>query len=314
MTRVNYYHKANQVTGIPQSAQRFCDLSIRQKTSYYLDLNRVMRYFPRNARISHRFGDVRDVSAFPRIVKTRPLGKNNNNSILLKLNSVRHFRKINDPFKWEEKKDLLVWRGKVKKDHRQEFFLKHFHNPHCDLGKTNDPGSTDPQGWNKPFMSIAKQLKYKFVLSIEGNEVATNLKWIAQSNSLCLMTKPKFESWFMEGTLIAGYHYVELNEDYADLSEKISYYLKHPDEAKAIVTNLNDYYRQFENTKKERIISLLVMAKYLMTSGQLAPAQPESREASLDGLLNLDLMGGIPGSGRKAEGRRIHPAPTIPST
>ena len=40
--------------------------------------------------------------------------------------------------------------------------------------------------------------KHKFILCIEGNDVASNLKWVMSSNSVAVMPKPKFESWFME--------------------------------------------------------------------------------------------------------------------
>ncbi|NBB78368.1 MAG: lipopolysaccharide A protein, partial [Verrucomicrobia bacterium] len=123
--------------------------------------------------------------------------------------------------------------------------------------------------WQKPYLSIPEQLQHKFILSVEGNDVATNLKWIAQSNSLCFMTKPKYESWFMEGTLQAGKHYVQVRDDYADLPDKITYYMNHPDEAETIIRELNCYYKQFNDTRKEQLIGLLVAEKYLRLSGQL---------------------------------------------
>ncbi len=122
-------------------------------------------------------------------------------------------------------------------------------------------------------MSVPEQLNYKFILSIEGNDVATNLKWAMASNSLCFMTRPKFETWFMEGTLIPAYHYVELKDDYSDLEEKIHYYTHHPDEAKAIVRNANRYVAQFRNESRERLIGMLVLQKYFERSGQLSLPQ-----------------------------------------
>ena len=47
-------------------------------------------------------------------------------------------------------------------------------------------------------------LNYKFILAIEGYDVATNLKWIMSSNSLAVMPRPTYATWFMEGTLIPG--------------------------------------------------------------------------------------------------------------
>jgi hypothetical protein len=83
------------------------------------------------------------------------------------------------------------------------------------------------QPYHKHFMSIEEQLQHQFVVSVEGIDVATNLKWIMASNSLCLMRRHRFETWFMEGALVPGYHYVELADDHSDLPEKIRYYQDH---------------------------------------------------------------------------------------
>jgi hypothetical protein len=118
-------------------------------------------------------------------------------------------------------------------------------------------------------MSIPDQLEYQFIVSVEGIDVATNLKWIMVSNSLCLMRRPRFETWFMEGTLKPGVHYVELKEDFSDLEEKIDYYRSHPEQAKAIIENAKRYCTKFSNPAHERLISLLVIDRYLRLSGQI---------------------------------------------
>ena len=118
-------------------------------------------------------------------------------------------------------------------------------------------------------MSLKEQLNYKFILSIEGTDVASNLKWIMSSNSLAFMVKPKYETWFMEGKLIPDYHYILLKDDYSNLNEKIKYYTEHINEAKQIIKNANNYVHQFKNKEQEDIISLLVLKKYFEQSKQL---------------------------------------------
>ena len=83
------------------------------------------------------------------------------------------------------------------------------------------------------------------------------------------MVKPKYETWFMEGTLIPNHHYVLLKDDYSDLEEKIDYYSKHTEEAKAIIDNAHKYIKQFKNQKREDVISLKVLEKYFKCSSQL---------------------------------------------
>ena len=88
------------------------------------------------------------------------------------------------------------------------------------------------------------------------------------SNSVCVMPKPKYETWFMEGTLEAGVHYIEVNDDFSNAEEKINYYSTHTEEALQIVKNANAYVDQFKDSKREKLISLLVLDKYFSLSGQ----------------------------------------------
>ena len=118
-------------------------------------------------------------------------------------------------------------------------------------------------------MRINEQLQYKFILSIEGNDVASNLKWVMSSNSLSFMTKPKYETWFMEGTLIPNHHYVLLKDDYSDLEEKVAYYSEHMDEALEIIANAQAHVAQFQDAKLEDRLSLLVLQKYFEKSSQV---------------------------------------------
>ena len=127
----------------------------------------------------------------------------------------------------------------------------------------------------RPKISLWEHLKYKFVMTLEGNDVASNLKWVMSSNSLAVMPRPKYETWFMEGTLVPGYHYVEIRDDFSDLPEKMAYYAAHPEEAERIAAHAHEYIAQFRNKRRERIISLLVLEKYFRMTGQLIPETTE---------------------------------------
>ena len=52
------------------------------------------------------------------------------------------------------------------------------------------------------------------------------------SKSVAVMPKPKFESWFMEATLIPNFHYIEIKDDYSDLNDKLEYYIENLDKLK----------------------------------------------------------------------------------
>jgi hypothetical protein len=111
----------------------------------------------------------------------------------------------------------------------------------------------------------------RYILSIEGNDVATNLKWIMASESLCVMPRPRYETWFMEGQLVPGVHYAEVRSDFADLEETIAHYERNEDEARAIIENANRHVAQFGDPRTEGLLSLLVLQKYFERTGQRAP-------------------------------------------
>jgi hypothetical protein len=163
---------------------------------------------------------------------------------------------------------MLVARGIVKKEHRIRFYEKYFNHPMCNLGQINRGKN---EHWIRDFLTIDEHLQYKFILCLEGNDVATNLKWVMSSNSLAVMPKPKFETWFMEGTLIANHHYVEIKDDYSDLEERLNYYINNPHEALHIIRNAHDYVEEFEDKEREDLISLLVLEKYFYMTGQHTP-------------------------------------------
>lgn len=268
--RVNYYCKELPTFSVGDDASSFSQLSFNKRSAYYFDFQESIRYFPPANRFYYVFGDVIDVPPTPAFVKSRPIMGENRNGVLLKLNKVRHFTFVNDELPFAKKKNMLVWRGKAGVVGRVEFVRQHFSNPLFDIGQTNPPDETGKAEWQKGYMSIADQLLYKCILSIEGFDVASNLKWIMSSNSLCFMRKPRYETWFMEGRLLPGVHYVEVRDDYADLEEKVRHYISHQEEALTIIRRANDYCHQFTDAKQERLISLLVMKKYFEKSGQAA--------------------------------------------
>ena len=63
-------------------------------------------------------------------------------------------------------------------------------------------------------------------------------------------------------TLIPDYHYIEIKDDYSDFEEKIDYYNNHPDEAKAIIRNANEYAAGFRNRQFEKLAALATFDRY----------------------------------------------------
>ncbi|EGQ8153408.1 lipopolysaccharide A protein [Vibrio alginolyticus] len=268
LERVNYYNKCEMPFSVDSREQSYATIDTFKKTkgwTYFFDLRQVVRYFPSSFAFNYINGDVTHIPNVPSFIKSRPIFGNNQNSVVLKLNQVRHFKFIDDPVRYQDKKDMVAWRGVGFQPHRKKVIHAFYNHPQCNIGQTRP---VEGKPWEKGFMSIEEQLQYKFLLCIEGNDVATNLKWAMSSNSLVIMSKPKYETWFMEGKLEAGVHYVEVKDDYSDLPEKMDYYLANEQEALAIIENAHQWVEQFKDKRKERLISLMVADKYFALSQQ----------------------------------------------
>ncbi|TXC76260.1 glycosyl transferase family 90 [Luteibaculum oceani] len=265
-SRLDYYFKLPPPIELPAEAVRNGDIKNSRGTDYYLDLKESLQFFNKHFKISFRFGDDTSVNTYPTIVKARPIHGDNSNSILFKLNKVRHFKWVNDTREFKDKIDQIVWRGGAYQPLRK-LFVKKFHNhPMCNFGQTNVPVEHVP--WQREFLSIQDQLKYKFIFCPEGNDVATNLKWAMSSNSLVVMPKPRFETWFMEGKLKAGVHYAEVNDDGSNLEELIEFYISNPSRAQEIIANAHEWVKGFQNRDLEELLCLKVLERYGTYTGQ----------------------------------------------
>lgn len=267
--RVNYYNKLSEIAPLPDETPSIADFEVKKTKVYYFDIYECIRWFKKSLKYLMLPGDITIIPAHPTFVKSRPVHGENQNSVILKLNKIRHFIFVNDKTDFSAKKDLLIFRGKVKdKPIRQKFMQMYVGHPLCDLGDVSK-NTTDPAEWRTPKMTIADQLQYKFILAIEGNDVASNLKWIMSSNSVAVMPQPTYETWFMEGKLIPNYHYIEIKSDFSDLEDRLNYYIAHPQEAIEIAKHANEYVAQFKDEKREELISLSVTQKYFEKTGQL---------------------------------------------
>jgi len=271
-SRTRYYNRLAQPFEVNRHAESIASVSGKGKSSaYFLELRHYLRHFHPSLRLNYLLGDVTCVPETPYALKSRPIGSasSNRNSVLLRLNSVRHFRFYRDRLAFRDKLPEAVWRGRSNNPERIAFAQRYSGHPLCNIGCVSHR-ETRLEPYLKEFMSPQRQLDYQFIVSVEGIDVATNLKWIMGSNSLCLMRRPRYETWFMEGHLKPGEHYVELAEDFSDLPEKVDFYRRHPAEAEQIIANAHRHVRQFMNPKVEMLINLKVLEHYFKLSGQLA--------------------------------------------
>lgn len=270
--RVDYYCKLSRPVTLGSDSEPIGALQRKGNPStYYYDSREALQWFNPELRWHYLFGDIRDIPAEPTVVKSRALGTDNSNSVLLKLDRCRHFVYINDHLQPEEKDDRAIFRGHIgTRENRALFCRMYADNPRVDAADTL-PGATEGHKHTsqmKPMMSFYEHLRFRYIMALEGNDVASNLKWIMSSRSAAVMPKPTCETWFMEGRLVGGVHYVEIRPDFSDLEEKMDHYSNHLDELRTIVDNANRYVAQFRDPRRERYIALLVMQKYFKMTNQ----------------------------------------------
>ena len=271
LQRVNYYCRLLDNRDVHKSQYHTIgEMKMCRQKVYYYDSMEYLRWFDPSLKMSLLPGDIDYIPESPQILKSRPISDDNANSTLLNLNKIRHFIFINDKLSFSEKKNIAIFRGKVGlpkpetcKMQRWTLLNKFWGHPQLDLGEIASRHGDHNEEWLVPKLTLYQQLEYKFILAIEGNDVASNLKWVMSSNSIAVMPRPTCETWFMEGTLIPNYHYIEVKPDYSDLIDRLNYYIEHEDEAQAIIRHAHEYIDQFRNKEREDIISLMTLDKYL---------------------------------------------------
>ena len=113
--------------------------------------------------------------------------------------------------------------------------------------------SNIPKSFRGAYYDYETQLKYKYLLSLEGNDVASGLKvclfmfhqffyyvfilviqWMLFSNSLVFSPPMTCASWAMESLLKPFVHFIPLKADLSDLEEKVNWANMHPTKSKMI--------------------------------------------------------------------------------
>ncbi len=230
-------------------------------SSYIFDARRYLNSFPVETKLNFFGGDTFANPGAPAIVRSRRLDFKRDNGVLLNLDSRRHFLNPFDAVPFADKKPQLLFRGVMTgKPHRLRFFEMWKDSPVMDIADTARP--YEAPGHSVP-ISISEHFDFKFILVLEGNDVASALQWVMASNCVPVMTRPTVEGWLMHSRLIPGVHYIEIAEDFSDAEDKIRYYIEHPEEGELIAEESRKWVEQFRDKKREDIISYLVIEKYL---------------------------------------------------
>lgn len=229
------------------------------------------RWVDRPLRI--KFGDHWTPYEYPTLTKSRVIG--DPNGILLPLSRERHWGWRPEVIasidtKWSNKQPTMVWRGITSGaegvESQRAILVKRWidHSPQMDIAFSHTtPELNEVLGpWVRGKLSIKEQLRHAFILAIEGNDVATNLKWILLSRSVPIMPHPRFETWLLESQLKPWIHYVPVRDDFEDLAEVLAWCQANMSMCKQIGEAGRSYIVQFMNLPCERRVAEQVLCCY----------------------------------------------------
>lgn len=244
--------------------------------SYLFSMNKYCNKDYTKKAFSWRWGDSTEIPQYNIISKAR--SKEDTLTTILNLNSARHWGYVMQvpqyDIQFEDKLNATVWRGTTtgilgqynNKDNLERYvFVKRYENAenmNVGFSHIHDAGLNIDLKYVKNKLTISEQLKYKYIISIEGNDVASGLKWQLYSNSIVLMKRPTKVSWAMEDTLIPYKHYVPLSDDYDNVIEQVQWCEQHQDECKNIAKQATEFINQFLNNEIELLISINMLKKY----------------------------------------------------
>jgi hypothetical protein len=190
--------------------------------------------------------------------------------VLLPLNVFRHFgaalMRHDSYVPWDRKRSALVWRGSTTGFNglRREFVhgLANFSRRDVDVRFVGVVQGRE--GWVRGMgvppvasrLSRLELLSYRYVLSLEGNDVASDLKWLMGHNSVVVMPPPTVESWLLEGLLRPYVHYVPVRSA-ADVPAALAWMRANEAACLGIVANANAWVEEIMRSTTETSVELI---------------------------------------------------------
>jgi len=245
---------------------------------YLRDLAEILEKLPEKYRslpIGVRLGDDTSNVTFPIISKAKKIGQEG--VTVIPFNIDRHFSseffqllEEGDPIPYHQKLSVAFWRGtttgwdwdpkKRATTPRRHLIEKWaFRRGVVDVGLSflaqdaKEYYKYHYRQYIKPKKTVQEQLRYRYLIAVEGNDVATGLKWMLASNSTVLMPTPTMDSWLRESCLIPWVHYVPILPDMTDLQDKVRLCERHLDKCSEIAKRGTDYVTSF--TSREQIVT-----------------------------------------------------------
>jgi hypothetical protein len=95
-----------------------------------------------------------------------------------------------------------------------------------------------------PYLSLANQMKFKYIIDIEGHVSAFRLSSELYMTSVILLVSSRYKLWF-SNQLVEYVHYVPVKEDLSNLYTQIRWCKAHDSKCKEIAQNARRFYDTF---------------------------------------------------------------------
>jgi len=173
--------------------------------------------------------------------------------------------------KWKDKINMCIWRGTLSYGYSTNFFNNSNEdnlNQRMYFDKMYREGKFIKVNFEKVFTSITEQIKFKYILDIDGytNTWDANV-WKLYSGSLLLKVKSTWKQWYYD-ELKEWVHYVPIENDFSNLNEMIEWCEQNENKCLEIIKNAKRFViKYFEiNFVNNRIIKTL--DKYFKVTNQ----------------------------------------------
>ncbi|KAI9206140.1 glycosyl transferase family 90-domain-containing protein [Polychytrium aggregatum] len=164
-----------------------------------------------------------------------------------------------DTIPWSEKIPMMFWRGSTTGGspvnlgyafyHRHRLVKLATNDSHMDIAFTDLVQCgyfCEHMRLNYPLapsVPFSNNFKYKYLIDIDGNTFSQRYMPFLQSNSL-VFKMTIFQEYF-DGWLEPFVHYIPINVDLSDLSEKLQWAIDHDEEAEQIALNSKYFSKRF---------------------------------------------------------------------
>ena len=166
-----------------------------------------------------------------------------------------------------KKEPILVWRGnstggctsfqKTTDIAKYKINRKNF----CEVFDGNQNISAKIATMKRNFMSPQDQHKYKYILSLEGNDSSSNPRWIFSANSVSFMPAKHTSELTWHYHIRPWEHYVPFEHDLSDVEQKIEWCETHPKECYEIIKRANEVFKLVTDYSREQQILQLMFEK-----------------------------------------------------